>query len=263
MSGHLDVLGSVAIAIVLLMVVVWLLSLPLRDVSIVDIAWGAGLVVTGWVAWAVGDGHTDRSNLLAAMVTIWGLRLTVHLAVRHRHRGEDTRYAVLRQHRSNFAITSLFTVFGFQAVAMFIVSLPLQLAVTPTGPEVGVIGVLGCIVWGTGFFFEVVADAQLTRFRADPANQDTVLDQGLWQYSRHPNYFGDALIWWGIWIVAAETGDAAWAVLAPALMTFLLLRVTGVPPLEHGLAKRRQGYDAYVARTSSFVPRRPTVEIDA
>ena len=263
MSGHLDVIGSVAVAIVVLMVLIWLVSLPLRDASIVDIGWGAGLVVATWVAWLVGDGNPDRSNLIAAMVTIWGLRLTVHLAIRHRGRGEDIRYAVLRQHRTNFAMTSLFTVFGFQAIAMFLISLPVQLAMTPATPQIGVIGVIGCIVWGVGFFFEVVADTQLWRFRADATNDGAVLDQGLWKYSRHPNYFGDALIWWGVWLVAAETGDAAWAFGAPALMTFMLLRVTGVPPLEHGLAKRRDGYAAYVSRTSTFIPRPPKVEIDA
>lgn len=263
MSGHLDVLGSVAIVITVLMVLLWMVSFGRRDVSIVDISWGAGIVIAGWVAWAVGDGNTDRANLLLAMVTIWGVRLTLHLAHRHRGRGEDLRYAVLRRHRANFAMSSLVTVFGFQAIAMFIVVLPVQLAVTPPEPAVGVLGVIGAVVWGLGLFFEVVADAQLTRFRSDPNNAVAVLDQGLWRYSRHPNYFGDALIWWGIWLVAAESGDAAWAIGAPALMTFLLVRVTGVPPLEHGLTKRREGYPAYVARTSPFIPRPPKVEIDA
>ena len=263
MSGHVDVLGSVAIVITVVMVGLWLLSLWRRDVSIVDIGWGAGIVVASWVAWGVGDGNADRSNLLIAMVTIWGVRLTVHLARRHRGRGEDPRYAALRRHRPNFAVTSLFTVFGFQAIAMFLVILPIQLAVTPADPSVGLLGVLGAVVWGLGFFFEVVADAQLTRFRAHADNAGGVLDQGLWRYSRHPNYFGDALIWWGIWLVAAESGDAAWAVGAPALMTFLLIRVTGVPPLEHGLVKRHDDYPAYVARTSAFLPRPPKVETDA
>lgn len=262
MSGHLDVIGSVAVVIVVLMVLLWMASVPLRDASIVDIGWGAGLVVATWVAWVVGDGNTDRSNLLAAMITIWGVRLTVHLALRHRGRGEDTRYAVLRRHRTNFTMTSLFTIFGFQALVLLVISLPVQLAMTPAGPEVGVLGVLGCLVWGVGLFFEVVADTRLTRFRADPSNDGAVLDQGLWRYSRHPNYFGDALIWWGVWLVAAETGDAAWAVASPAVMTFMLVRVTGVPPLEHGLAKRREGYATYAAHTSTFVPRPPKIEIE-
>lgn len=263
MSGHLDVLGSVAIVIVIVMVLIWMLSVPLRDVSIVDIGWGAGIVTASWIAWAVGDGASDRSNILIAMVTIWGLRLTVHLAVRHRGGGEDPRYAALRRRHPNFALTSLLTVFGFQAIAMFIITLPVQLAMTPASPEVGILGVIGAVVWGIGFFFEVVSDAQLARFRADPANLGGVLDQGLWQYSRHPNYFGDALIWWGVWLVAAETGDAVWAVGAPVLMTFLLVRVTGVPPLEHGLTKRHEAYPEYAARTSPFIPRGRRVAVDA
>ncbi|MEO0492853.1 MAG: DUF1295 domain-containing protein [Actinomycetota bacterium] len=261
MSGHADVVGSAAIAIVVLMVATWLVSIVRRDVSIVDIVWGLGFVVVAWVAWAVGDGLGDRSNLLVAMVTIWGLRLAGHLYLRNRGEPEDHRYQLIRARRGpNFALTSLLYVFGLQAVLMFVVSLPVQLAMTPADPPVGVIGILGVTVWGTGFFFETVGDAQLTRFRNDPANDGHVLDWGLWRYTRHPNYFGDCLVWWGLWIVAAETGDALLAIVGPVLMTVLLLRFSGVAMLEKGLHTRKPAYADYVDRTSAFVPRRPTSE---
>lgn len=262
MSGHVDVIGTAGIVILVVMVVAWLLSIVRRDVSHVDIVWGLGFVVVAWVAWAVGDGNDDRSDLLVAMVTIWGLRLAGHLFWRQRQEpGEDFRYQLIRRKRGpNFALTSLFYVFLLQGVLMFVVSLPVQLAMTPSEPDVGLIAILGVVLWGVGFFFEVVGDAQLVRFRADPQNEGAVLDWGLWRYTRHPNYFGDCCVWWGIWLVAAETGDAAWAFAGPVLMTVLLLRVSGVPMLEHGMVKRRPAYAAYVQRTSSFVPRPPRAE---
>lgn len=261
MSSHADVVGSAAIAIVVLMVGVWLLSIVKRDVSIVDIAWGVGFVVVAWMTWAVGDGLSDRRNLLVAMVTIWGLRLAGHLYLRNRGEPEDYRYQLIRAKRGpNFTVTSLFWVFGLQGVLMFIVSLPVQLAMTPDDPAVGIIGIIGIVVWGVGFFFETVGDAQLTRFRADPDNAGQVLDWGLWRYTRHPNYFGDCLVWWGLWIVAAETGDAALGIIGPIVMTFLLLRWSGVAMLERGLHKRKPAYAAYVERTSAFIPRPPKPE---
>ncbi|MEM8708111.1 MAG: DUF1295 domain-containing protein [Actinomycetota bacterium] len=261
MSSHADVVGSAAIAILLVMVATWLVSIARRDVSIVDIVWGLGFVVVAWTAWWVGDGLTDRSNLLVAMVTIWGLRLAGHLYLRNRGEPEDYRYQLIRKKRGpNFTISSLFYVFGLQGVLMFVVSLPIQIAMTPDGPPVGVIGILGVVVWGTGFFFETVGDAQLTRFRADAENAGHVLDWGLWRYTRHPNYFGDCLVWWGLWIVAAETGDALVAIVGPVLMTVLLLRFSGVAMLEKGLHKRKPAYADYVERTSAFIPRSPRTE---
>ncbi len=258
MSSHIDVLASAGLAVLVLMVLVWLISLPLRDASIVDIAWGFGLVLTAWVAWAVGDGDTNRSGLIVAMVSIWGLRLTVHLAWRSRGRGEDYRYASMRRRVGDgFAIQSLFTVFLFQAVLISVVALPVHLAMTPTEPAVRSIAILGVCVWGLGFFFETVGDAQLVRFKADPANEGQVLDWGLWRYTRHPNYFGASCAWWGIWLVAADTPAARWGIIGPIVMTVLLMRVSGIPILERGLHRRRSGYDEYVARTSTFFPRPP------
>ncbi len=264
MSSHADVLASAGLAIVLFMVVVWLISLPLRNASIVDVAWGFGFVLTAWVAWAVGDGDGNRSGLVVAMVSIWGLRLTGYLWWRNHWprrgsaKGEDYRYASMRRKAGDgFAIRSLFTVFLLQAVLNWVVAIPVLLAMTPTEPAVRPIAVVGVAVWGIGIFFETVGDSQLARFKADPDSEGKILDWGLWRYTRHPNYFGDFCVWWGIFLVAADTPDARWGIVGPLVMTVLLTRVSGVPILERGLHRRREGYEDYVARTSTFFPRSP------
>ena len=256
MSSHVDVLGSAATVVVLVMVVAWLISLATADAGVADVAWALGLVAIAWISWWVGDGLADRRSLLVAMVTIWGLRLAVHLVARSRGRPEDPRYAEMRQRSAGrFPVTSLFTVFLAKGLAMFVISLPVQLAMTPTGPEVGVAAIIGVVIWGVGLFFETVADAQLTRFRNAPDADEPVLDWGLWRYSRHPNYFGEICIWWGLALVAAETTDARWTLFGPALLTLLIVRVTGIPVLERHLHSRHEGYENYTAQTSPLLPR--------
>lgn len=258
MSTHVDVLGSAATVVVLLMVLAWLISVARADASVADVAWPTGLVAIAWVTWWVGDGLSDRRALLVAMVTIWGLRLASHLFARSGGRPKDGRYASLRRRAgARFPLTSLFTVFLANGALMFIVSLPVQLAMTPTHPEVGIVSIIGVVIWGIGLFFETVADAQLNRFRNDPASEGAVLDWGLWRYSRHPNSFGELCIWWGLALVAAETTDARWAVLGPVMLSFLVVRVTGIPPTERRLHERYDGYADYVARTSTLLPRPP------
>ena len=258
MSGHVDVLLGVAAGIVVVMVLTWVVSLLLRNASIVDVVWGAGFVVVVWVARAIGAGNADRSDLLTAMVTIWGLRLAAYLCWRNHKQGEDFRYRSMRRRQGpNFPGGSLVTVFGFQGLIMFIVSLPVQLSATPPEPDIGWLAVVGVIVWGAGLFFETVGDVQLARFKADDANSGKVMARGLWRYTRHPNYFGDFCVWWGIFLVAAETTDARFGIVGPAVMTFMLLRVSGVAMLERGLKNRRNGYEDYIARTSTFFPRPP------
>ena len=258
MSTHADVLGSAAVVVVLVMVAGWLLSLARRDASIADVIWGLGFVIVAWVAAGVGDGLADRSNLLLAMVTIWGLRLFGHLVIRNRGTGEDFRYASMRRRGGpNFAMTSLFTVFGFQGLVMFVVALPVVLAMTPTEPQVGLVAIVGIVIWGVGFFFETVGDAQLMRFKRNTASASTVLDWGLWRYTRHPNYFGDCCVWWGIFLACLDTPGAAFTIASPVVMSVLLMRVSGVPLLERSMSKRRPGYAEYQRRTSPFFPRPP------
>lgn len=253
-----EVMITAAVTIAIVMVSTWVVSVAIRNASIVDIVWGLGFVAVSWVLWARIDGNSGRQSLVAVMVGLWGLRLGGYLAKRNIGHGEDFRYVLMRRkYGSKFPIISLFTVFGLQGVIMWTVSLPVQFASADDSPGVGPIAVMGIIVWLIGLAFETVGDWQLARFKADPANQGKVMDQGLWRLTRHPNYFGDAVMWWGVGIVAAETGSGVIGFIGPAVMTWFLMRVSGVPMLEKALHKRREGYAEYVARTSAFFPRPP------
>jgi steroid 5-alpha reductase family enzyme len=237
-----------------LMGTAWLLSLRLRDVSIVDVVWGLGFVLVAWIAFAFGDGDAGRRALLAVLTTIWGLRLAAHIGRRKlRHPGEDARYAAWRdKHGARFGRVSLVSVFGLQAVLVWVVSLPLQAAAVQSG-GLGVLDWIGVALWAVGLGFEAVGDAQLARFKAGPANRGTVMDRGLWRYTRHPNYFGDFTVWWGLYLIAAAAG-AWWTLPAPLVMSLLLTRVSGKDHLERHMSAR-PGYADYVRRTSGFVPR--------
>lgn len=253
-----DVMLWSAIAIVVLMAATWILSLILTNASIVDIAWGFGFVVVAWVSRLVGEGDDARQWLLTILTTIWGLRLAGYLLWRNAGHGEDYRYRAMRKRWGpRFPIISLLTVFALQGTLMWIVSLGVQLGQADPTPSIGVIAYIGVAVYLVGLFFEVVGDAQLARFKADPASAGRVMDRGLWKYTRHPNYFGDACVWWGLALIAAETGSGAWGLIGAVVMTILLRRVSGVTLLERSLRKRREGYVDYIARTSPFVPRPP------
>ena len=258
MSGNIDVLTAAALAVLVLMILTWIISILLRDAGIVDIVWGAGFVLVAWVSYITGDGNSTRSNLLMAMVAAWGARLTIYLWVRNHGKDEDYRYRAMRKRSGDaFAIRSFFTVFLLQGVLMWTVSLPVQLAMVPASPDVGLLGVVGVAIWGVGFFFESVGDSQLARFKADPDNEGLLFESGLWKYTRHPNYFGDFCVWWGLFLVTAETTDARYAIIGPIVMSIFLIRISGVRLLERSLAKRKPGYEEYVARTSAFIPRPP------
>jgi len=247
-----------AIAILVLMVTMWVVSVIVKNASIVDIVWGLGFVMVAWVVRIAVDGNDARQWLIVALTTIWGLRLAVHLFIRNHGHGEDFRYRAMRKHYGpRFPIISLVTVFLLQGVMMFVVSLPVQLGQADDTPDIGVVAYIGVALWLVGMCFETVGDAQLARFKADPDSAGKVMDRGLWRYTRHPNYFGDACVWWGIGLVAAETGPGALGLIGPVVMTYLLVRVSGVTMLEKTIVKRRPGYAEYIATTSAFVPRPP------
>jgi len=251
------VFAAVAIGIAATMVLTWAVSVPLRDVSIVDPIWPVAFIVAAWVAFAFSEGDAARRWLLVGLVTLWGLRLSVHLFRRNIGKGEDPRYTRMREKRPDvFWIRSLVTVFLLQGALAWIVALPVQMGSVPD-VGLGPIAAIGVALWAVGLFFETVGDWQLSRFKADPANKGEVLDTGLWRYTRHPNYFGDFCVWWGIFLVAAETGIGAASIVGPLLMSFLLIRVSGVALLEKGLEESRPGYADYVRRTSAFFPRPP------
>ncbi len=237
----------------------WGASVAIRDTSIVDVFWGAGFVVIAWVTFAASDGSADRRLLLAVLTTVWGLRLTVHLARRNLGHGEDPRYRAMRErHGERWPRRSLWAVFWGQGLLMWIVSLPVQAGQAYAEPGSLIwLELLGTAIWLLGFLFETIGDLQLTRFRADPANAGRVMDRGLWRYTRHPNYFGDFSVWWGLFLIALATVSAWWTVIGPIVMSVLLIRVSGAALLERSMGKTRPGYEDYVGRTSGFLPRPP------
>jgi steroid 5-alpha reductase family enzyme len=246
--------GLVIVAVV---VVTWIISLVRHDASVIDPVWPLGFVAVAVTAFLAGEGDDGRRLLLLILIGVWGIRLSAYLMWRNAGKGEDFRYAAMRERRgSRFWIISLVTVFLLQGALMWIVSLPVQLSAVPDRP-LGVLAVAGGLVWAAGLAFEAIGDAQLARFRADRANRGRVLDTGLWRYTRHPNYFGDFLVWWGIFLIAAESGAGAWGIAGPLLMTVLLVKVSGAGLLEKDIAGRRPGYVDYVRRTSGFLPRPP------
>lgn len=250
-------LGATALGVLAL----WGLSLLRRDASIVDIYWGAGFGVIALLAWSLaGEQGGTRATLATALALLWSVRLGGYLAWRRRgEEAEDFRYREMRAyHGEAFGRVSLYTVFLLQGALQWLVSLPLQVVqLDPTPAPLGLVDALGCALFATGFAFEAIGDAQLARFRADPGNRGRTLDTGLWRYTRHPNYFGDVLVWWGFFCFALAAPFGALSALSPVLLTFLVLRVSGVPLLERGLHKRREGYAEYCRRTSAFIPRRP------
>lgn len=251
-----------ALVVIVAMLLLWLLSLRLNDASIVDIFWGLGFVLIAWTVYALSYGYRPRRLLLCSLVTIWGVRLALHLWRRGHGRPEDYRYAAMRKrHGAQFKWVSLGLVFGLQGLLMWIISLPLQMAQQAILPwELTWLDWLAVGVWLVGFLFEAVGDWQLQQFKANPKNKGQVMNQGLWRYTRHPNYFGDAVVWWGFWLFSLAVGDGLFSMLSPLLMTFLLLKVTGAALLEKSLTKTKPQYKAYVARTSAFVPWFPKQE---
>jgi steroid 5-alpha reductase family enzyme len=236
--------------------ILWLISLPLRNASIVDIFWGIGFIVMGWYYLATVSEHpTVRGILVCSLVTVWGLRLALHILIRNAGAGEDFRYRKWREEAgSSFWWISLPKVFLLQAVLLWIISSPLLMAqLESSDSSFGPLDVLGLGLWLFGFLFESVADLQLVRFKGDPSNAGRVMRSGLWSLSRHPNYFGEAVLWWGIGLLALPAGGAL-AFVGPLMITFLLLKISGVAMLDAALAERRPGYADYIRSTPAFLP---------
>jgi steroid 5-alpha reductase family enzyme len=232
----------------------WLLSLPLHNVSIVDSVWSLLFVLAGWTyAIAGATPMSARSVLALTLVTVWALRLSVYITWRNRGHGEDPRYQAIRaRNEPHFSLKSLYLVFGLQAVLAWIISLPL-LGATSSARPLGLLDAAGTLAWLLGIIFEAGGDWQLARFKADLGNRGRVMDRGFWRFTRHPNYFGDFCVWWGLYLIAAG-GGAWWSFLGPLLMSVLLMRVSGVTLLEKDISKRRPEYVDYVKRTNAFFP---------
>lgn len=257
-----QVLGATFAAVTAAMIALWLISVSVRDASIVDIFWGPGFAMIAVIVFATADGAPARKWLLTGLTVIWALRLGGYLAWRNLGKGEDPRYRRMREQAEredkSFARRSLVRVFLLQGIIMWFVSLPVQVGQMYAEPaSLGFVAWLGASLWLVGFFFEAVGDWQLARFKADPANEGEVMNRGLWRYTRHPNYFGNACIWWGLFVIACGNPVGLATVLSPVVMTLLLLKVSGVALLEKSLSKSKPGYEEYVRRTSAFFPMPP------
>jgi len=242
-------------AIMLMMTVLWLISIKIRNVSIVDLFWGFGFAVAGAVYFIFTEGFETRKILLMTMVAIWGLRLSIYLAWRNIGKGEDFRYQKFRKDfgEDRYWWYSFFSVFLLQGVLMWLISVPLLGAQFYAGNSLGILDLIGIVIWIIGFVFEAGGDIQLARFKANPANKGKVLDTGFWHYTRHPNYFGDAAVWLGYGLICISAGSY-FSILGSILMSALIIKVSGVALLEKTLNTTKPGYREYVRRTSAFVP---------
>ena len=242
-------------------VVLWLISIKIRDVSIIDMAFAVILFAITLNSYFLGQGVEERKQLLVVLVGLWMVRITVHLVRRNWGHGEDVRYSKLRTWVNDdraFVWLSLRKVFLLQGVVLWFAALPVQFASVVQSPiQYGWIAYLGVFVWLVGLFFETVADIQLTRFRADPSIKGTVLNTGLWRYSRHPNYFGELCVWWGLFLIACDHPLGIITIVGPIAYSYLILNVTGQATLDKKLSRERPGYKEYMQSTSGIIPMPP------
>ncbi len=250
----------VALAAILMVgALAWVGSVLSGKVSFVDVLWSLFfLLAASLFAWDAAE-LSARGLLVLVLVAVWALRLALHIGIRNWGEPEDHRYETIRKNNEpGFVVKSLYIVFGLQGVLAWIIAAPLLPAIagSAAGAALGPLEVVALAMWIVGFTFEALGDYQLQRFRADPANKGKVLDTGLWRYTRHPNYFGEFCIWWSFWLFAVAAG-AWWTIFSPLLISFLLLRVSGVAMLEKTISTRRPEYAAYLESTNAFFPGPP------
>lgn len=252
----MSVAATGLLAAIVLMAAGWAWSVRRRDAGVVDALWGPAIAATGFAYLAAVPQASLRAWLAVSLAGVWALRLSAHILLRNRGRPEDRRYREIRaRNEPGFWWKSLYLVFGLQALLAWIVGLPLLGAVASAAP-LNPLDALGAALWALGLAVESAADLQLARFQRRPGTESGVMNQGLWRYSRHPNYFGEFCLWWGLWLIALAAG-AWWTAIGPALLTVFLLRVSGVALTEKDIAGRRPDYQAYMRRTSAFFPRLP------
>ncbi|HPG41534.1 MAG TPA: DUF1295 domain-containing protein [bacterium] len=246
-----------AIAVFFFMTAWFIAAIVKKDNSIVDIAWGLGFVVIACVAFVNSQACTGRQLLITALIAIWAIRLAGHIAIRKIGHGEDFRYVKMRQAWGNRVISKSFiNIFMLQGILLLIIAYPVILVNNTYQKPLNTLDYLGILVWLTGFFFESVGDYQLFKFKKERANKGKIITTGLWKYTRHPNYFGEVTLWWGIFLFALSSSYGFTAIISPALITFLLLKVSGVPLLEKKYQDNPE-FIEYAKKTSSFFPRRP------
>lgn len=248
---------NAALLILAGMTVMAVVGLRARDNSLVDIAYGPLFVLAGWGAWLAADGMSQlqsRPLLLLILVTVWGVRLGLHIGLRHRGRGEDFRYRRFREEWGETIVwRSLLQIYLLQGAVVLVIATPIMLAIADAGGRLGLADGLGVLLFAAGFLFEAVSDWQMTVFKRQEENRGRLIQKGLWRYSRHPNYFGEALLWWGIFLIGLGAGNGWYGMVSPLTIAFLLLKVSGIPMLE---AKYRDNpeFAAYKSRTSAFIP---------
>lgn len=244
------------LVILILMTILWVISIFIKNVSIVDLFWGFGFVLTAGFYYLFTDGNPSRNITLLLLVAAWGLRLSVYLAWRNIGKGEDFRYREFRKKygENRYWWVSFFQTFLLQGVLMWLISAPLLGAMFYREQAFpGIIDIAGILLWCIGIIFETGGDLQLAKFRSNPANKGKVLDTGFWRYTRHPNYFGDSAVWWGYGLICIASGSY-FPVLGSVMMTALIIKVSGVALLEKSLAEQKPQYRDYIARTSAFIP---------
>ena len=249
-----SLISTCALGVFLYMTGLFLIALVRKDNSLADIGWGLGFILVAGLSFARQPVHGPRALLAGGLVLAWGLRLALHIFVRNRNRPEDFRYAKWRRDWGRwFVLRSYLQVFLLQGCFLLVIAYPLMLVNHTPGGPLGATDFAGSAVWLLGFVFETVGDAQLLRFKRDPENKGKVIMTGLWRITRHPNYFGEAAMWWGIFLIALGADNGWTAIVSPLLITFMLLRVSGVRMLE----KKYEGnpeFKAYARRTRAFVP---------
>jgi steroid 5-alpha reductase family enzyme len=241
--------------------VLFIIATIIKDSSILDIAWGPSFIVTTWVVLLIniisdpaGTAFGARQFLVAALVTVWGLRLGIRIFRRNKGRGEDLRYVKFREEWGKwFTIRSYFQLFLFQGIILMLNVTPVLLIMSGIRENLVWSDYLGLAIWVGGFLFETIGDYQLDTFLKDPANRGTIIDRGLWQYTRHPNYFGEATMWWGIFVIALNQSWGWIGAIGPLVITGMLLFVSGIPMTEK-MMEKTPGWEEYKRRTSVFVP---------
>ncbi|MDZ7634895.1 MAG: DUF1295 domain-containing protein [Bacteroidales bacterium] len=245
-----------SLVIWVLVTLLWIWSILIKNVSIVDIFWGLGFVVVNALYIFLSGELNDRKILVLILVTIWGLRLSIYLASRNIGKGEDFRYQEFRRKygAERYWWFSYFQTFLLQGALMMIVSLPLLgISVGTHSGNLNLLDYLGILIWLVGFAFEAGGDYQLARFKRDAGNKGKVLDRGFWKYTRHPNYFGDTAVWWAYALFSIAAGSY-WQIIGSVVMTLLIIQVSGVTLLEKSLKGSKPQYKEYIRKTNSFFP---------
>ncbi len=243
-----------ALILLLYMSFCFLISLIKKRNDVADIAWGIGFILLTWLSFFLLENPGIRGVLVGILVTVWGLRLSFHIYRRNHKKSEDYRYLAWRKEWGKwFYLRSYFQIYLLQGFFLFIIILPVLVINKGYGGGLNLIDFIGLVVWLLGFYFEVASDMQLSRFIKNPANKGKIMQSGLWAYTRHPNYFGEVVLWWGIWIIALSVSGGFFTIIGPFTITFLILKVSGIPMLEKKMEENPE-FEEYKKRVSIFFP---------